>query len=131
MRSARICERFILAAGVLILAGGLAHTFLGWPALRAEMTAQSVTPDLMRAAGIGWIFGGTAMDVLGVLTIMSWSMLRSGARAGRPVAAVIGAFYALFGAGASTIVFPETHFLSFVAVGAMLFVAAIAWKGIT
>jgi len=102
IRRAHLCEGFVLGAGALILAGGLAHTFLGWPALRAEMNARSVPPDLMRAAGIGWIFGGTAMDVLGVLTIMSWSMLRSGVRAGRHVA-----------------------------VGAMLSGAAIAWKGRT
>lgn len=128
MLRTRICERVVMVAGLLILAGGLAHTFLGWPALRAEMTAQSVTPHLMRGAGIGWIFGGTAMDVLGVLTIMSGSMLRAGVAAGRMVGAVIGGFYLLFGAGASFVVFPEAHFLTFVAVGALLLGASLAWR---
>jgi len=128
MRRARICEVIVLVAGVLILVGGLAHTFVGWPALRAEMTAQNVTQEVIRPAGIGWIFGGTAMDLLGILTLVSYSMLRSGVAGGRTVAALIGGFYALFGVGASAVIFPRAHFVPFVVVSAMLVGAAAAWR---
>ncbi len=128
MRSARICEVIVLAAGVLILVGGLAHTFVGWPALRAEMTAQNVTQEVIRPAGIGWMFGGAAMDLLGILTLVSYSMLRSGLAAGRTVAVLIGGFYALFGVGAWAVIFPRAHFVPFVVVGVLLLVAAAAWR---
>jgi len=45
-----------------------------------------------------------------------------------PVAVLIGGFYALFGIGASAVVFPRIHFLSFVVVGAMLLTAALVWR---
>ena len=53
-----------IVVGVFLLLSAVAHSLLGGEALRAELTAAQVPPDLLRGALIGWYFGGAAMLAL-------------------------------------------------------------------
>ncbi len=57
-----------IVVGVLLLLSAVAHSLLGGEALRTELTAAQVPPDLLRGALIGWYFGGAAM-------LLAWSGL--------------------------------------------------------
>lgn len=124
----RRCEYLILVAGALILAGGLAHSFLGWPVIRAALAEAGAPADLTAALGIGWNFGGVSMDVFGLIVLASFARLRQGQSAARLPAVLIGAMYVLFGTGAFIHRFPNPHFLFFIIVGLLLTGPALAWR---
>lgn len=127
MTRKRVSEYLVLAAGILIFLGGLAHSFVGWPALSEALAREGVDPSTAGAVGIGWNFGGTAMDAFGLLVVLSFFELRRGSRAAWRLALVIGLFYLVFGLAAFAIRFPNPHFLFFVALGALLSGALLAW----
>lgn len=121
--------RLLLAGGLLMFAGGVAHTFAGWPAIAAELDRARVDDDLAGALQVGWHFGGLAMNALGLIVVLCWLELRTGTsgEAGR-IAMVAGLLYLLFGAGAFLVRFPNPHFLPFAAVGAAVVIGACAGR---
>lgn len=110
----------VLVSGVLLTAGGILHDVAGWPALSRALEAEGLTGPLETTVGIGWVLGGVSMLAMGLMTLLLYSQLRHGLERARPQGFVIGLLFLLFGAGASLIRFPNTHFLSFMGIGALL-----------
>lgn len=117
-----------IVVGVFLLLSALAHSLLGGEALRAELTAAAVPPDLLRGALIGWYFGGAAMLAFGVLVLHAFAR-----RADRPAVSllpvrIVAATYLLFGAAALAGSGLDPFFLVFVIPGLLLSWAAFAGR---
>lgn len=125
MDTRKFSEWLIFVASLLIFAGGMAHSFVGWPALRETLAQAHVDDQLIGAIGIGWNFGGTAMAILGVMGIVSFVQLRRSNSVAWVFPFIIGGFYTAFGISAYVHRFPNPHFLAFIFVGVLLTIAAL------
>ena len=69
-----------VVAGVMLLASSAAHSTLGWQSLAEGLANTNVSSDLQTGLRIGWMFGGAAMVVLGVIAISTlvFSGIRNG-----------------------------------------------------
>ena len=56
--------------GSLISLSSGAHSLLGWPQVRQQLTAAGVGGDLLFGMEAGWQFGGAAMLVTGVTLVI-------------------------------------------------------------
>lgn len=122
MNKRTFCANTTLAAGIFIFLGGIAHTALGVPDLRAAIERGDVASQVAGGMLIVWTFAGLAMDVLGILVILFSAEVRKGLRAGWVKGMIVGAFFLLFGLSAYVYSYPNPHFLSFAAVGVLLYV---------
>ena len=114
----------LTVGGTLIMVASLPHAFLGWPALRDALPAQT-SPEVVRTAAIGWLFGSFAMATLGLVAMVSAAHLRRGVTAARSQALVVGAGYILFAAWALWYDDGNPHFIGFMVMGAA--VVSGAW----
>lgn len=117
----------ILAAGVVMVLGGFAHGFLGWPAMAEALAPYSVESNVVAALGVGWSFGSVAMLALGTIVLAGLPALRRGERFARQAALVAGLAYLLFGTGAFVYRDFKPHFLFFILVGLVLTVSVLAY----
>ena len=117
----------VLAGGILMLLASLAHSFVGGPALLEELAREGVNADNTAGMLVGWLFGGTAMGLLGILTIIGYRRLRRGDDGARSTLFAIGAFWILFGLGASLYRFPSPHFLGFLVIGGLVCIPPSVW----
>ena len=106
----------------MILSSG-AHSLMGWPALRAQLTSAGVSSDLQAGLAVGWHFGGAAMLAFGVIVLGIFSR-RSEPRPSRTPALVISILYIVFGAGALAINRDVFFLMVFVIPGLLLAFAA-------
>jgi hypothetical protein len=107
-------------AGTLMLLSAAAHGFLGWPALRAELSRTTAPPDLVAGLGIGWWFGSVAMAAFAAIVLhLAWQLWRDQPVSLAP-AAIVGAAYVLFGAVAIALQGASPPMISFVVLGALL-----------
>ena len=113
---------FVLVAGVLMTTAGVLHALAGWPALSTALDAAGIGEALKTTVAVGWFLGGLSMLAMGFTTLLLYSQLRNRQEGARPQGIVTGLLFLLFGAGASILEFPNTHFLFFVALGALLVV---------
>lgn len=120
----RASEATILFLGVLIAIGALPHAFAGWPAL--EVGLDGVDPNYVRALHMGWNFGSLAMAAMGGIVVYSAVRLRRGASEFRWPAFAVGLCYAAFGVLGIARAGLTPHFATFLAVGTLLSVAAVA-----
>jgi hypothetical protein len=116
------CANTTLAAGIFIFLGGLAHTILGLPDLNAAIARGDIGTPVAGGMQMVWTFAGLAMDVLGILVVLFSAEVRRGLRTGWVKAMIVGAFFLLFGLSAYAWSYPNPHFLSFAAAGALLYV---------
>ena len=101
--------------GVLLLASGLAHAFLGWPPLGAALAEAGVGEELAGALAVGWLFGSMAMIVFGLV------VLRIALRDVDPCTVrFIALGYLVFGVAAWLARDLNPHFLLFVGIGVLL-----------
>ncbi len=114
-----------ITAAVLLLASALAHSFLGWPAMRSALESAGAGKELTGALAAGWSFGSVAMVVFGMIVLFSALAVRRGEKPRRLTPAVIALGYLGFGLSAYVLRGGNTHFLLFVGLG--LLVAAFAW----
>jgi hypothetical protein len=115
------CANTTLAAGIFIFLGGIAHTALGLPDLNEAIARGDIGAPVAGGMQIAWTFAGLAMDVLGILVILFSAEVRKGLRAGWVKAMIVGALFLLFGIAAYAYSYPNPHFLSFIAVGVLLY----------
>jgi hypothetical protein len=104
-----------VAGGALLLASGLAHAFLGWPAMAAALAAVEASEDLSGALAVGWYFGSMAMLVFGMI-VLGIAIRKADPCAVRFIA--IG--YLVFGLAAWLARDLNPHFLLFIATGVVL-----------
>jgi hypothetical protein len=86
--------------GVLIVLSSGAHSLLGWPQVRQQLSAAGVTGDLLYGMQAGWQFGGAAMLVTGVTMVMLFVRRLRGEAVPTFPGVVFGAGYLAFGAWA-------------------------------
>ena len=112
----------LLAALILFLSAG-AHSFLGWPSIRAQLETAHVPAELILGLKLGWLFGGVCMVIFAAIaTAIFLARLR-----GEPVSAfpalAIGVAYLAFGTWALA-ASKDPFFTIFLAPGALLVIAA-------
>lgn len=124
MASFRLGSVSLVLAGVLLLLSAGAHAGLGWPAMRQELMKVSAPPDLMAAMNIGWYFGSVAMAAFGAIALTAG--LGSVTTGGRVFWAsmIVGLAYGGFGL-ITYVIYRESHFLGFVAVGLLASVGSV------
>ena len=123
MKRARLILGVI--AGVMLLASSGAHSILGWKSLAEQLANTNVPSDLQTGLQIGWMFGGAAMVILGVIVIATFAGRLRGARPPLLPIAVIAVVYMAFGAWAIAASGGDLFFLGvFVVPGALLGIAA-------
>ncbi len=120
-RSARI---LCLASGALLLAGALAHAFLGWPQLGQALRAASISTGTIGALAAGWYFGGACMLAFAAITFSAGLSNRGAMRPSVPLFA-IAITYFLFGWVAFVLRHFNPHFLGFVVLGLIVGTAAV------
>jgi hypothetical protein len=114
-----------IAAGVMLLASSVAHTWLGWKSLAERIARTNVPPDLQAGLHIGWAFGGAAMVILGIIAVATFAGRLRGARPSLLPVAVTAVIYMAFGAWAIAESGGDLFFLGvFVIPGALLGIAA-------
>jgi hypothetical protein len=123
MKRARLILGVI--AGVMLLASSGAHSILGWKSLAEQLANTNVPSDLQTGLRIGWMFGGAAMVILGVIVIATFAGRLRGAKPPLLPIAVIAVVYMAFGAWAIAASGGDLFFLGvFVVPGALLGIAA-------
>jgi hypothetical protein len=113
-----------IVAGVLLVLSAGAHSLLGGKAMREELVAAGVPPDLLQGALIGWYFGGVAMFGFGVVVLHTFARRRDAAAVSRVPAAVVAVTYLAFGVAALLYSGFDPFFLVFVVPGLLLALAA-------
>ena len=112
------------AAAILIVISGAAHSLVGWKEMHSGLKASTATPELIKALGIGWVFGGVAMLVLGSIAIASTVKRSHDPTASLLPVRIIGIAYVAFGAGAMSITGFDPFFLVFILPGILLVAAS-------
>jgi hypothetical protein len=123
MRSRPWSHWVVAVCGVLIALQSIPHAFLGWPAFEPALRSAGVDPELVGGLSVGWYFGSVAMLVLGVVVLLAFRALPSGAPVAWQVACAVGVGYLAFGLGAF-LYRSNPHFLGFMLPGAALAAAA-------
>jgi len=114
-----------IVAGLMLLASSVAHTWLGWKTLAERLSRANVPPDLLAGLHIGWVFGGAAMVMLGIIVIATFVGRLRGAKPPLLPVAVTAVIYMAFGAWAIAESGGDLFFLGvFVIPGALLGIAA-------
>lgn len=115
----------LLASGLLLLSAG-AHAVLGWPAVRKELTAAKLSPDLITGIMVAWQFGGMTMFVLGGLLGEQFLRRWKGLSTSPFPAFLVGGAYVLFGMSAMVWLGFQVFYLVFIVPGIMLLFAGWA-----
>ena len=114
-----------VVAGMMLLASSAAHSILGWASLAEQLANTNVSSDLQAGLRIGWMFGGAAMVVLGLVAVLTFVDRLRGGRAPLIFVAIIAGVYMAFGAWAIAASGGDLFFLGvFVVPGALLGIAA-------
>lgn len=114
-----------LIGSALLLVSGVAHLVLGWPAVRAELTATHVPADVTDVIMLGWQFGGLAMIVLSGLMGNHFLRRWNDAARSRFSPVLVGTAYVLFGSWAIGWVGFQPFYLIFIIPGLLLVFAAL------
>jgi hypothetical protein len=108
-----------LIASVILIISSAMHSFMGWPAMESQLKKYDVGNDLITGLKIGWLFGGVAILVFGIIALRTF--LR---RTDTIPAFVIGVVYTLFGAWALVASSFNPFFAIFLVPGLLLIAAA-------
>jgi hypothetical protein len=114
-----------LLAGGLLAASAAAHSFVGWPAMAAQLDAVAASPDLRFGLAAGWHFGGAAMLIFGAVVVATFVARWRGRSASLLAPRLIAAGYLAFGLGALLASDFDPFGWLFVVPGSLL--AASAW----
>jgi hypothetical protein len=117
-----------IAAGLVLVASGLAHGIAGWPGLGAALNAAGMDQNTVGAIAAGWYFGSVAMLTFGVIVLsMTWKILR-GQSPEMCSAGIISIAYILFGVVAFVLRDYNLHFLVFIGTGVLMGVFALSTR---
>ena len=119
MRSASRAEAWSRCWPALLLLSAIPHALLGWPPIEGQLRAGGADPGLIGGLSVGWHFGSVAMVALGAATLLAARDVLVSSSA-RLIPLCIGLAYTLFGLVAFLYRSYSLHFLSFIAIGALL-----------
>ena len=115
-------KALLVITGVLMFLGGVAHWWIGLPALRAELAAAHAPEKLWAGATAVWTFTSGAMLTFAVMVITAG--LRAGKRNGADaLVRWIALFYVIFGVCAFVAIHRDAHFLAFIVLGLLAGIA--------
>lgn len=120
----RLRTILVVAAGLVLIASSALHSLLGWPPLRARLTAANAPLDLISGLAMGWHFAGVAMLTLGLLIIWLASVAQRAVSVRLPVG-LIGVAYLVFAVGAAAAFGFDFIEVVFLTPGALLTAAAL------
>jgi hypothetical protein len=86
-----------LVGSVIIALSSVAHSLMGWAAQRQQLEQLSAPPDVIRGLMIGWLFGGLAILVFGVIAVLSFVQVLRGRTPHMRATLIIGFAYTGFG----------------------------------
>jgi hypothetical protein len=89
----------LVAMGVLIGLGGLAHSFMGRLAVDAELSKFPIAFDVDSMLYVVWYFVGGCMVLFGVIILWAWFRWRKGDPTLLQVTVLIGVLYFATGLG--------------------------------
>lgn len=112
-----------MVAGVMLLLSGCAHSLLGWPELRSQLSLAQNTVDLTRGLQVAWHFGGMAMLAFGAIVLPLFIGAWKRKDVALQPALVIGVCYLVFGIWAMLKIETNPFYLVFVIPGALLVAA--------
>lgn len=112
------------ACALLLLCSAGAHALLGWPPIARDLQAAAVSADLIAGLRMGWYFGSAAMLAFAAITGLAAYNLKRGLSVPLGGLGVIGWTYLIFGLAAFVCRDFNSHFLAFMAQGALLLAAA-------
>ena len=95
--SARVRVFLGLIGSVLMLFSSIPHSLLGWPAQRQILLTSHVLPDTILGLSVGRHFGGLAMVVFGLITVVSFVQVMRGHAPHMRATTIIGFAYTGFG----------------------------------
>jgi len=111
-----------IIAAVILLLSSVAHSLMGWPAIRAKLAESNVPADLVFGLQIGWQFGGVCMVVFAVILFSLFMRRLRGEAVSTLPALAIGIAYVVFGAWA-LMSSKDPFFLIFIVPGVLLLIA--------
>jgi hypothetical protein len=113
-----------VTAALLMLLSSVAHSILGWPAMRQRLAATTAPADLVVGLGVGWVFGGVCMLAFAAITL--WTLVRAwqGSIVALVPLRIIGVAYLLFGLGALWVSGGEPFYAVFVVPALLLLFAS-------
>ena len=114
-----------LVGGGMLLLSFVVHTVLGTRAMGEALAATNAPADLVQGLIAGWVFGGVAMLVFGVLVVRLFLVRRRDPGVSAAPALLIGAAYVAFGGWALTMSHFDPFFTVFLVPGLLLVVAAL------
>jgi hypothetical protein len=106
-----------LVAGCLLVLSSMAHAFLGWPAVLAELNEINASAEFISGLRAGWLFGSTSMLAFGLIVLVYAVQLWRGKDAERKPSAIIAVCYLIFGIGAFFTTNFDPHFIGFIVIG--------------
>jgi hypothetical protein len=118
MAMSRICSVSLVVAGLLLVLSSAAHAGMGWPLMASELAKVAAPADLTDGLAVGWYFGSVAMLAFGVIALTAGFSAVTSRGSVFWASLVVGLAYGGFGL-ATYAVHHETHFLGFVAIGAL------------
>jgi hypothetical protein len=86
-----------LIGSVIIALSSVAHSLVGWAAQRQQLEQLHAPLEVMRGVMIGWLFGGLAILVFGVITGLSFVQVLRGRTPHMRATLIIGFAYTGFG----------------------------------
>jgi hypothetical protein len=114
----------VVAGAIITLSAG-AHSFMGWPAIQAQLKATNAPAELITGLRIGWQFGGAAMVAFGLIAIYHFVKSLRGERPSLVPVTIIAFTYIIFGAWAMVSSRFDPFFLIFIIPGALLGLATV------
>ena len=113
----------LIGGAFLILSSG-AHSILGWKAMREQLAQTNAPAELVTGLKFGWMFGGPAMLVFGILTILTFLKRYRGEAVSTLTPALIAAAYLGFAAWAAVETNFDPFFFLFLVPGVLLALAS-------
>lgn len=123
MTTARAIAGFLAAS--IILLSSVAHSVLGWPAMRAQLAGTTAPAHLVLGLGVGWVFGGACMLAFGAIVLWAFVRVWQGSAVALAPLRIIGVVYLLFGVGALWVSGGQPFYAVFVVPALLLLFASL------
>jgi hypothetical protein len=86
-----------VVGGIVLILSSMAHSLLGWPEMLRQLQQTHAPTDLILGMKVGWLFGGTAILIFGLIVLNLFVTRLRGARTTTAPAAIFSVGYFLFG----------------------------------
>lgn len=119
-----------LVAAVILVLSSVAHSIVGWRAMRAQLAGSRAPANLVTGLGIGWHFAGAAMLALGIILLYVFIGRQQRVQRSRFPAQVIGVLYLAFGMYAYLMTRGDFFLAAFIVPGVLIALASFGADGV-